>query len=34
VLAPELERAAGFADLKRDYLAEEQRRRRLYGPGS
>ena len=34
VLAPELERADGFADLKRDYLAEEQRRRRLYGPGS
>jgi tetratricopeptide (TPR) repeat protein len=34
LLAPELERANGFSSLKRDYLAAEDRRRRLYGPPS
>jgi hypothetical protein len=33
-MAPELERADGFSNLKRDYLAAEERRRRLYAPGS
>ena len=33
-MAPELERADGFDDLKRAYIAEEQRRRRVYAPGS
>ena len=34
LLAPELERANGFSSLKREYLAAEERRRRLYGPPS
>jgi tetratricopeptide (TPR) repeat protein len=34
LLAPELERADGFDDFKREDFGAEQRRRRLYGPGS
>ena len=33
LMAPELERADGFSNLKRDYFAAAERRRRLYGPG-
>jgi hypothetical protein len=33
-MAPELERAEGFSRLKRDYLAAEELRRRLYSPAS
>jgi hypothetical protein len=32
LLSPELRRADGFEDLKNEYVAAEQRRRRLYAP--
>jgi hypothetical protein len=34
LMAQELDSADGFNDLKRNYIATEQRRRRLYSPAS